>query len=295
MKKGFIIGLATGVVFTGASLVLASTQIQAILNDGIKVTLDGQVQEFRDETTNEIQYPITYNSRTYLPLRTVANLVGVDVDYDEKTNTAMLKCKNSITDPNYPGINEIDPSGFRDDKPIIYIYPIEETELNIRLGKPENIICSYPKYKDGWDVIAYPNGDLLDLNTNRKLYALYWEGKDYGEIQMNDGFVVKGEESAEFLEEKLRILGLNDREAEEFIIYWLPKLEANEYNFIRFMTMEEINNVMPLEISKTPDTLIRILMQFKGIDKKIDVKEQKLEQVNRNGFTIVEWGGTEVK
>ena len=86
MKKGFIVGLATGLTIASASLVLANSQIQAILNDQIKVTLNGQVQEFKDETTNETQYPITYNDRTYLPLRTVANLVGVDVDYDANNN-----------------------------------------------------------------------------------------------------------------------------------------------------------------------------------------------------------------
>lgn len=96
MKKGFVLGLATGVVLTGASLVSANSQIQAILNNQIKVTLNGQVQEFKDETTNETQYPITYKDRTYLPLRTVANLVGVDVDYDANSNTAILKTKDYV-------------------------------------------------------------------------------------------------------------------------------------------------------------------------------------------------------
>lgn len=53
------------------------------------------MQEFRDETSNEIQYPITYKDRTYLPLRTVANLVGIGVDYDSKTNTALLTSNNA--------------------------------------------------------------------------------------------------------------------------------------------------------------------------------------------------------
>lgn len=94
MKKGFIIGLATGLTLTGASLVLANSQIQAILNDQIKITLNGQIQEFKDETTNETQYPITYHNRTYLPLRTVANLLGINVDYDESTNTALLTTRD---------------------------------------------------------------------------------------------------------------------------------------------------------------------------------------------------------
>ena len=65
-------------------------------NDQIKVSLDGTIQEFRDETTNEVQYPITYHDRTYLPLRTVANLVGVGVDYNAETNTAILTTKNQV-------------------------------------------------------------------------------------------------------------------------------------------------------------------------------------------------------
>jgi len=114
MKKGFALGLATGVVLTGASLVLANSQIQAILNDQIKVTLNGQVQEFRDETTNEIQYPITYHDRTYLPLRTVANLVDVNVDYDASSNTAILtsdlgsKNANTVLVPDVRKFNTLD-------------------------------------------------------------------------------------------------------------------------------------------------------------------------------------------
>ena len=90
MKKVFLLGVVTGLTIAGASAVFANSHIQAMLNTQIKVTLNGQVQEFKDETTNEIQYPITFKNRTYLPLRTVANLVGVDVDYDENTNTAIL-------------------------------------------------------------------------------------------------------------------------------------------------------------------------------------------------------------
>ena len=181
------------------------------------------------------------------------------------------------------------------DKPIIYIYPQEETKVSVKVGYPENLICTYPKYEDGWDVIASPDGTLKDIKTGRNLYALYWEGIRTKEGNIEDGFVVKGENVASFLEEKLDILGLNDREAEEFIVYWLPILEKNEYNFIRFYEKEEIDEMMPLEINPEPETLIRVLMGWKKIDKNIEVKEQKLEKVQRTGYTVVEWGGTEIK
>lgn len=180
-------------------------------------------------------------------------------------------------------------------KPIIYLYPEETTDLTIKLGKSENITCSYPKYNDGWNVIANIDGTIIDKNTGRKLYSLYWEGIQSEPISFEEGFVVSGKDSIQFLEEKLAILGLTEIEAEEFIIYWLPKLQENAYNYIRFATVDEINKNMPLEFSVEPDTIIRVLMQFKGLENPIDVQEQHLETPNRTGFVAVEWGGTEIK
>ena len=182
-----------------------------------------------------------------------------------------------------------------DYKPVIYLYPQKETNIKVKAGYPERFTCTYPKYEDEWNVIAKPNGDLIDIKTNRNLYCLYWEGINTVKPKTEEGFVVKGEDSAKFLEEKLKILGLNEREANEFIIYWLPQLEANKYNFIRFQTEEEINKNMPLDVTPKPDTVIRIMMEWKALDEKIEIKEQKLENKERKGYTMVEWGGTKIK
>lgn len=184
-------------------------------------------------------------------------------------------------------------------KPIIYIYPTTTTEVEVKVGNPERLTCTYPKYNEekGWKVIAKPNGELEDKETGRKLYALYWEGqniKDYTKEndKIKEGFCIEGKDTAQFLEEKLKILGLNEREAEEFIVYWLPQMEKNKYNYIRFQSMEEINENMPLEITPNPETLIRVVMEWKGLDEKIETKEQQLQEVERKGYTVVEWGGT---
>ena len=181
------------------------------------------------------------------------------------------------------------------DKPIIYLYPTEETAITVKLGHPEKLACSYPNYTDGWNVLASPDSKLVDLDTGRKLYSLYWEGFGTAEYNFNEGFIVKGIDTAKFLEEKLSILGLNEYEIEEFIIYWLPKMQNNKYNFIRFATLDEINEYMPLEFSVEPDTLIRVLMQYKKLNNPIEVKEQVLSPVQREGFVAVEWGGSEIK
>lgn len=180
-------------------------------------------------------------------------------------------------------------------KPIIYLYPENTIELKVTLGNPEKITHSYPKYVDGWNVIANPNGTLIDKDTGKELYSLYWEGIDNNSYSYDDGFCVKGEDTTKFLEEKLSILGLSEREAEEFIIYWLPILENNKYNYIRFATMDEINEIMPLNFSVKPDSIIRVLMQYKPLENEINVKNQKLITPERKGFVAVEWGGTELK
>lgn len=182
------------------------------------------------------------------------------------------------------------------EKPVIYLYPTNEIETSVKLLNEERLTCSYPKYVDGWNVVAKPNGNLVDLNTGRQLYSLYYESESIYKFNVSkEGFVVKGEDSAKFLEEKLAVLGLTERETEEFIIYWLPKLESNKYNYIRFATDKEINNNMPLAISPNPDTIIRILMIFRGLERPIEVEEQELVTPERIGFTVVEWGGTEIK
>ena len=179
-------------------------------------------------------------------------------------------------------------------KPIIYIYPEEEIEVEVKVSNPEKFTCTYPKYKDSWKVLAKPTGDLVDLETGKKLYSLYWEGLNTTKPNYKEGFIVKGEDVPSFLEEKLEILGLNDREKEEFIIYWLPLMEKNRYNFVRFETGEEIKENMDLIITPEPDTLIRINMEFKPLLLPINVVEQKLEKVERKGYTVVEWGGTKL-
>ncbi len=194
---------------------------------------------------------------------------------------------------NYYTCNDDD---IKDLKPLIYLYPKEETQVSVKLLNKDKLTVTYPKYEDSWNVIAKPNGDLIDTKTNRSLYGLYWEGLNTvtNGIQ-EDGFVVEGRNTISFLEEKLKVLGLNEREANEFIIYWLPKLEVNKYNYIRFESIEEINNNMPLEILPKPDTLIRVNMEFKKLNEKINVVEQELITPNRSGFVVVEWGGTELK
>lgn len=180
-----------------------------------------------------------------------------------------------------------------DEKPVIYLYPEKKTEVAVNLDYSGKLTASYPEYNGGWKVTALPDGRLFDEN-GREYYCLYWEGTSETEYDFSKGFCVPGVEAADFLEKSLEKLGLSEREANEFIIYWLPRLEQNEYNLISFQGKAYTDSAK-LEITPKPDTVIRVFMAWKGFDEYIEIEPQELSSPERKGFTVVEWGGTEVK
>ena len=178
-------------------------------------------------------------------------------------------------------------------KPVIYLYPEKETNISVELTLDGRLTCTYPKYSDGWVVTAAPDGTLTDKNGQTYNY-LYWEGETYAKYDMSKGFCVKGKDTAAFLEGALEQLGLTRREANEFIVYWLPQMEQNPYNIISFQT-DAYTNAAELKVSPEPDTLIRVFMSWKKADSYIYLPEQGFSAVQRSGFTVVEWGGTEIQ
>lgn len=177
-------------------------------------------------------------------------------------------------------------------KPVIYLYPEQETDVSVKLDLTGKLTCTYPEYKDGWKVTAAPDGTLTDAKGQIYNY-LYWEGETYTNYDLSKGFCVKGKDTAKFLEDALENLGLNRKEANEFIVYWLPLMQDNPYNIISFQT-DSYTDAAKLNITPSPDTLIRVFMTWQSTDKYLDLPEQQLSAPERNGFTVVEWGGTEI-
>ena len=97
-----------------------------------------------------------------------------------------------------------------------------------------------------------------------------------------------------FLIEKLEYIGLNTMETNEFVQFWLPILEKNETNFIHFFVNSEYDVISKNTIFPKPDTEIRLFMEFYELKEPLKISEQKLQKTERKGFTIVEWGGSDV-
>ena len=181
------------------------------------------------------------------------------------------------------------------DKPIIYLYPEKDTVCTVKLEISGGMTCSYPQYtENGWaNFTAKPDGTLI-FPGGGEYYALYWEGKGMTGPDMSKGFCVKGTDTAAFLSDILPRLGLSAKEANEFIIYWLPRMQNNAYNLISFQTTAYTDNAK-LTVTPEPDTVIRVFMAYKPMQNPVEIRPQTIETPQRFGFTVVEWGGAEIK
>lgn len=180
-----------------------------------------------------------------------------------------------------------------DEKPVIYLSTQTQTKVTVQLDYAGTLTCTYPAYEDGWTVLAQPDGTLTDASGQTYRY-LYWEGESSVEYDFSEGFCVAGADTAAFLEDALETLGLTRTEANEFIIYWLPRMQKNPYNLIAFQQEAYTQNAK-LTITPTPDTCIRVFMAFRPLETAVEVTLQTLNAPERTGFVVVEWGGTECK
>ncbi len=178
-------------------------------------------------------------------------------------------------------------------KPVIYLYPEKPTTVKVRVEPNQGLSISEPKYSDeGWNVFAKPNGDLFV--DNKKYPYLFWEGSsDVTYEQSERGWVVSKNNLNKFLDDKLHELGLIQKEIEDFKEFWIPEMTKNNknYYFITFLPQRKIDQLAPLTISPSPDTIIRVMMDYRELDQPENSIGFKIKTPVRKGFTVVEWGG----
>ena len=193
------------------------------------------------------------------------------------------------------------------EKPVLYLYPQEERQLTVTLDVAGELETVYPApgsqvqtdkgVQASWTVTASPDGTLTDA-SGRTYPSLFWDGPVRQESPQQ-GFVVAREDAVPFLEEKLALLGLSDRESADFITYWAPRIRAYEYTFVSFDASAYTQRASysftdEAGATVTPDTFIRVFMTIREADANTVVQPQTLAPPpTRSGFTVVEWGGTE--
>ena len=79
-------------------------------------------------------------------------------------------------------------------------------------------------------------------------------------------------------------------------------MQNNEYNLITFEGLDsndEYNKQYELSVTDGENDLVdsqlRVFMVWQAADEYQEIEPQEFETFERDGFTVVEWGGTEVK
>lgn len=176
-------------------------------------------------------------------------------------------------------------------KPVIYLYPTKPTLVSVQLKPQGGFTKTEPPYGQGWNVLAHPDGRLIEQQTGQAYPYLFWEGLGGIYETPPQGFVVSQGEIHSFLLDSLNRLGLNQQETSDFIEFWEPKMQGSPYYFVTFMGNRVADLIAPMTVNPTPDTIIRILMDYRPLSQPIPVESFPLHAPIRRGFTVVEWGG----
>jgi hypothetical protein len=182
-------------------------------------------------------------------------------------------------------------------KPVIYLYPEVPTLVDLEVNPKGKMTFTYPSYANGWKVKANPSGELV-INGQQYNY-LFWESEQSfnpSDFDLTEGSIVPKEQTTAFLEEKLTAFGLNSKEQADFITFWGPQLMKNEQNFVHFVFNENCDHFAELSITPKPENIYRIYLLFSDAKdlKSAEPRLQEIPKMDRNGFTLLEWGGSEI-
>lgn len=287
-----------------------STKIKIFFIVGVVVSII-----FWIELTKAGYFPNFLNSTLLCPRGSIEYAPKIPFDFSCPTNTKIHRiCEIKENDKKCPPLKEvcgeiecikIEKSSLEDTesssttnpahlfgKPIIYFYPITKQEIKVELDYQGEIIADYPTYDKnikGWEIIAYPDGKIINKIDNKEYSYLFWEGLPSKSIDwdFSTGFIIKGEEIKEFLQQTLSKIGLTPKEYNEFIVYWYPKMKDNKYNLIHFAD-KQYTEIAPLIITPKPDSILRVFMVFKPLSEEIAIKPQEIKTFERKGFTVIE-------
>ncbi len=183
-------------------------------------------------------------------------------------------------------------------KPVIYLYPVADMIVSVKLTIPGNVTISDPSYPvQGWqNILAHPSG-LFDYQ-GKQYHELYYETSVATDTSLkpNTGLIIATPSLRPVLTMVTQQLGLTLPEQQEFLDYWLPKLEALHTPYILFSLLNPLQKdaIDHVAISPMPQTTIAFLATFTPLQRPIQIPSLQLPQTppKRIGFTTVEWGGS---
>jgi len=218
---------------------------------------------------------VTVAGRTAL----LENGATIQVEYLEKTHTFTLDTEYRLT------LVTEELGGIA--KPNIYIYPIEEAVVTVRLAFPTGggITVSDPPYGDGWTVAVTPEGLIDGEHT-----FLFYEARGGGRVQREAGWVVARGELEGFFRKNLAATGFYPHEIEDFCEFWVPRLDDKPFFALYPQYDEAYDGLVHLEVEPEPWTVIRLAYLIEGSEERFELMPAAIPAHEVGGFTVHEWG-----
>ena len=185
-------------------------------------------------------------------------------------------------------------------EPIVYFYPERRSRVRYALSPTVRVARAVPLARgNAWTFTATPQGILEEVEgapgrARRTFAHLFWEGTSLRFAPPVEGVCVPREGSRAFFRELLPRLGLLPHETEDFVTAWAPRLEGAPFHVIGFHPREAVDALAPVEVSPTPASFLRILMDatpVKACPTELTPPSPPDALPPRAGFTVVEWGG----
>ena len=129
----------------------------------------------------------------------------------------------------------------------------------------------------------------------KKYDYVFWEGPCMKDDQFKGNVIgIRSEVFEEELDKLVEKLGLNERERNDFIVYWLTKLSGRKGHKVTICDEKYDNEIARLEVSGFTEQL-RVMLKFEEIEEDEVMKLKGVETVEKKerptGKYVIEWGG----
>ncbi len=169
----------------------------------------------------------------------------------------------------------------------IYIYPdSSQRDLDISLQPAGKVTRAVPTFKNGWKVSIGQNGKI-----DGKYNSIFYQSMFYYKFNFSEGWVVDENNFKVKMDEIFDKIGLNAKEKKDFMDFWSKQLEWDDkYYSVYYIPTAQLNEALKLNISTTPDSILRAFFYFKATDDKLTMKEPTINPFERKGLTVLEVG-----
>lgn len=210
---------------------------------------------------------------------------GVEI-YDGNSDHSGCGAVEVIDDSQCSGTVEVEMIEYLPvDKPNVYLYPEQPSDIEVRIPAWKLITESDPRYPvDGWRVRAWPDG-ALDTVVGHRDFLFYELRMDPKKFQHEEGWCVDGALAQATIEDAMADLGFLPNEIADFSEAWDADFPEAE----RMTVLPQLERLPALQIDPPPAALLRAW--FVVTDGCTAIRAPELPAaITRDGYHASEWG-----